>query len=300
MKKMRWTALLAALLMATTLMAGCQAEEKPGNTPVIEDDTPYNGELPLTKEPAKLRVMTHSGFAANMPEPNNDLLYYKETQKATGVEIEWDVVPNDSYTEVLQTKLAAGVDLPDIMNMYVGANVVNAYENDLFLPLDDLIEKYGYWTKKWFADGNEMYKDMWTMADGHIYSIQDYVLPTYNQVVPLYNTKWLEKLGKEVPTTLEEFEELVYAMKGVDFNGNGKDDEIILSGEINNYNTFGYTWGLEMHDGAYGFQTDDGKTVTCDYTDDRYREFLTFSNKLYQDGILDKELMSNTSTMMME
>ena len=293
--------MLAAVLLGS-ICAGCakQEPETPTAQNEVKNSEPYNGEMPISDEPVKLKFMTHSGFAANMPEPSNDLLFYQKLQERTNVEIEWEVITTDAYNEVLQARLSAGVDLPDIMNLYVTSNLLNSYDRGLFLQMDDLIEQYGYYTKQWFADGNEMYRELWTMADGHIYALQDYVLPTYNQVVPMYNTEWLKKLGREVPQTLEEFEALCYAMKGVDFNGNGKDDEIILSGNLQNFNTLGNSFGLEIHDGAYGFQTDDGETVTCDYVNDRYREFLEFSAKLYRDGILDREVTLNTSTMMME
>lgn len=59
-----------------------------GGSAQAEDDTSYNGALSLTEEPEKLRTMARFGFAADLPEHGYDLLYYKKTQRATGVEIE--------------------------------------------------------------------------------------------------------------------------------------------------------------------------------------------------------------------
>ena len=35
------------------------------------------------------------------------------------------------------------------------------------------------------------------------------------------NTKWLERVGKEMPTTMEEFHDVLVAFRDMDANGNG-------------------------------------------------------------------------------
>lgn len=45
-----------------------------------------------------------------------------------------------------------------------------------------------------------------------------------------YNTEWLKELGLDEPTTTEELKEVLIAVKNSDYNGNGKADEIPLTG----------------------------------------------------------------------
>lgn len=49
------------------------------------------------------------------------------------------------------------------------------------------------------------------------------------------NTKWLDQLNMKVPATTEEFKEMLKAFKTKDPNGNGKADEVPLSGSTENF-----------------------------------------------------------------
>ena len=75
-----------------------------------------------------------------------------------------------------------------------------------------------------------------TASDGHIYA-----LPNAEELglgaVPFFwsiNTAWLDELGLEMPTTVEQYHDVLVAFKTQDPNGNGKADEIPLS-FINNW-----------------------------------------------------------------
>lgn len=128
--------------------------------------------------------------------------------------------------------LASG-DLPEII---IGCNIrldqLQILANQgLLLPLDDYIEKYG-------VDSDQVYtaypqiKDLITMLDGKIYGlphVNDCYHCSMAQKMWVYQP-WLDKLGLEVPTTTEEFYQMLKAFKEQDPNGNGEADEIPLSG----------------------------------------------------------------------
>ncbi len=321
-------ALILVLAMIIAMTAGCggqsgqqsSAESKPAESQAASseaakpaesaaseeaapaEEQPYEGQMPISTDGETLTVFTHAGATASFPPPDNELVYYKWLQDQTGITIDWQISPNEQYDEVMKAKLASGVDLPDIINLNKFTNVPDLCTTGLLMPLDDLIDEYGYYLKQWFDDGHQLYRALWSQADGHIYTLSQFNSPTYNQVVPMYNKLWLEQLGMDIPETIDEFKELVYAMKGVDFNGNGKDDEIILTGSNhNNFNHISCWFGLEMCYGQDAFQVgDDGKTVTCDYIDPRYKEMLEFLHQMYEDGILDKEVFSNSYSTIYE
>lgn len=71
-----------------------------------------------------------------------------------------------------------------------------------------------------------------TAPDGNIYA-----LPQINEcyhcdnALKLWiNKAWLDKLGLQLPTTTEEFYQVMKAFKEQDPNGNGKNDELPLTG----------------------------------------------------------------------
>lgn len=50
------------------------------------------------------------------------------------------------------------------------------------------------------------------------------------RISPYVNMYWLEKLGMEMPTNMDEFYEMLVRFKNEDPNGNGKPDEIPMIG----------------------------------------------------------------------
>ena len=68
-----------------------------------------------------------------------------------------------------------------------------------------------------------------TAADGNIYGLPqfDYSIQDVTNDTLIINTEWLEKVGMDMPTTTEEFYQVLKAFKEAgDLNGNGKADEI--------------------------------------------------------------------------
>lgn len=102
------------------------------------------------------------------------------------------------------------------------------------------------------------------------------------------NQKWLDAIGEDVPTTVEELYTVLekFAEAG-DLNGNGVADEIPSIGKDNIYRTdldeFIINAFVYCED-DYFFNVTDGE-VWVPYTTDEYREALIYLNKLYQEGL---------------
>lgn len=109
--------------------------------------------------------------------------------------------------------------------------------------------------------------------------------------VPVINVKWLENLGLEVPTTIDELENVLRAFKEQDANGNGDpNDEIPFTGiglGMDFLSPFGMT---DVYSQRY-LVNDDG-TVRYAYTTEEYKEGIKWAHKLYQDGLIDNELFT--------
>ena len=120
----------------------------------------------------------------------------------------------------------------------------------------------------------------------------------------MFNTKWMEQLGLEVPTTLEEFENVLRTMKAAgDLNGNGEDDEIILGGaELTVfYIALAHAFGIEYLENEYAmFAADENGQVYDQYTTENNKAMLTWLNQMYDEGILDSEITVNKGATMNE
>ena len=96
------------------------------------------------------------------------------------------------------------------------------------LPLQDWIEQYTVNIKQSFIDVPEA-KATLTLPDGNIYT-----LPIIGRQPPIracthINKVWLERIGKDIPTTTDELLEVLKLFKTSDPNQNGEADEIPIT-----------------------------------------------------------------------
>jgi len=79
-----------------------------------------------------LTVATHTGWAALLPPADNELPVYQELERLSGVHIEWENIQVANYAEVMRARLAAAVNLPDVINMSLLGDI-----GQHFPPSDD-------------------------------------------------------------------------------------------------------------------------------------------------------------------
>ncbi|MCM3440274.1 extracellular solute-binding protein [Metabacillus halosaccharovorans] len=101
---------------------------------------------------------------------------------------------------------------------------------------------------------------------------------------------WLEKLGLEVPTTVDEYIEVLKAFTHDDPDGNGKDDTYGISGE-NLYRAFAPFFLAYGVDPDQFMITEDG-TVKYGSTLPEVREVLQILQDLYKEGVIDPRMLS--------
>ena len=222
---MRKLSVIMLVLLSVAILATAQPpQEKPATT-TAPAAAAYTGKLPLSAEKVTLRFATHQGTASAMAKPSNDLPVYQHLEKITNVHIEWEVVPFDTYKEVMSIRLAAGSDLPDILNLNNLGNYAKLATDGIIIPQTDLIKQYGYYINEFFK-GNPGYKAMMTAPDGNIYCVENTVLDSHLSVMPMINKYAMQRVGLGMPTTTAEFTNLLKAFRDKDINGNGQKDEV--------------------------------------------------------------------------
>ena len=313
----RILAVLLTAVMMISLLAGCGDKKTdttkedtkkedtttPSGSGSAGSDAPVNAEHPywLTDEKITLTVTTMDGANNNFEPPNNDDPFWQWMEEQTNVHIEWDIIPNAGYNEVIQTRLAAGTDLSDIINVYNVNNGRNAGQTGILVDMNEYRDCLPNLLK--YFEANPSYEPAVTTGAGEIFTINTVSEPVEGHRFLMYNKLWMDKLGLEIPKTLEDFEKVLYAMKAAgDLNGNGKDDEIILTSQgIRGLNTvIGNAYGMENYYWWNPFQPDANGKVWHEETSDNMRAMLSFENKLYEDGILDPEISSMSANKLSE
>lgn len=237
----------------------------------------------------------------------SELPMSKKLEEDTGIRIEWEEVPTVGLTEKINLMMT-GSDLPDAFWDCISNDMISIYMGqDLLIPVNELEEKYMPNLTKIYEEHPE-YKALATAPDGNRYGFP-YIEEMYGLVrTPgpfLINQDWLDKVGKEMPTTLDEWVDCLRAFKAAgDLNGNGIDDEIpftlgLASTDMYDsydvFNRFCMAFGTPTTSGDERADDNmvviDGK-VQFTVADPAYKETAKFFNQLYEEGLIDVNAFS--------
>lgn len=265
--------------------AGKEEEKK-------EEEVGYS--LPIVKEPLTLRFMKRDAEDPGCSFTTMKPLVWEEYEKKTGIHIEFDVAPNQEYPEKVKLRLAAKEDLPDIIEIPGGqeGTYLAQYLNDgVLIRLNEYIDKYGVYIKKIF-EKYPGYKRNLTLPDGSIVGLGNVDTSKYQYMGPAIRKDWLDKLGLDMPKTLDDYYNVAKAFKEGDPNGNGKQDEVTMSSSdaLFGFYQLGMAYGLFLCTGS-GWSLRDGK-VTYDWISPEAKEFLKFLNKLYKEGLMPADILT--------
>ena len=270
-----------------------------------------DGSLPIIKDPAAFeekygKISMLFINSADRVVPVGELAMVQKWAEDTGVEFDWQSIPGEGAQEKINLMLASGEDLPDAFwNFGDGksGNIVVQYaDQDVFLPTEGLINEYMPNLKK-ILDDHPQYRAEITAPNGHTYGFP-YIEEMYGLVLTggplLINKTWLDQVGKEVPTTVDEWVDCLKAFRdGGDLNGNGEADEIPMASWFGATDSFGSYNMFYRFTGAFGcadsycggnayadhLRLIDGK-VTFTAMDEAFRKTAEFFNMLYNENLI--------------
>lgn len=320
MKKtqLKGMALLLAMIMLLTLFAGCGKESAPvtaeesvvsevvsevqEETPaepeapevasvaeasVVEEPEPEPEVYPLTEELTTLTIyapFTSENTAA--VDDFDDWAAFGIAENTTNIHIEWTQVPTDQYAELCPIMLASGNYADMIFSLNQGYSLTRAYEEELIVDLSEYIYEYA---PNYCGLVDEI-PNGWSRAaseDGTVTAI--YSLNSgSNQQGVLIRGDWLDDLGIEVPETVDEFLDMLYAFKDaygvapLQMSSSTQEGLIFTSA----YDTPGYQISM-FNPGSYWYQVDG--TVNCGLICDGSYETLKIMNQLYEDNIFSRD-----------
>lgn len=227
-------------------------------------------------------------------QEDDDYVMFPILEEQTGIHVELKKYPYAVAEEQIKLQLSTG-DYADCIGGWTlnqNAILTLGVLEGVYIPLEDYFEQYAPNIMKILE--LEGVQETMTAPDGHIYSIP-YVLDAPKvPYMPFINTQWLENLGLEMPTTTEEFREVLRAFKAEDANGNGDpNDEIPFSADPDNKNLslLAGWFGLSVHD-VTGF-TMEGDQLVFGANRDEYKEGMKFLAELYAEGLIDPELFTH-------
>ncbi|MGN9057375.1 extracellular solute-binding protein [Bariatricus sp. HCP28S3_A7] len=300
----RIVAMMLAMGMVVSLTACGGKSTKKLNSGEFQEVDKSELEFPL-KETTTLTGMT--SYPANTESNPNNRTIFKRLQEKTNVEIEWTAIQSDQWGD----KITLNMSNPDTLTDFIftagfgDSDLLKYADQGIIIPLEEYIDAYMPNLSAVFEKYPE-YRTMCTDSEGHIWA-----LPWIEQLgsektaiqtvgnMSFINKKWLDFLGLEVPTTVDEFEQVLIAFRDhaselqAEFNIDGsiipmacivndgdQDPSILING-------FGEGYG-DADKGRHIAVTDDLEVI-CSATQEGYKKGIEWLHSLYAEGLIDPE-----------
>ena len=285
MKLKRMGAILIAFIMGISVMA-C------GNNGAGDEEGDNQSDGPVT-----FTAMVTNADPNNLTSEHAGFKLWQETQ---GIVME---ITDEFTADVAEEKanlVINGGEYPEIIYK-VKLDMNELGSQGIAIPLEDMIKEYMPNLSKRLDELNAWAEI--TAPDGHIYSFPAIGNARFlggSTGILYINQVWLDNLGLERPETMEDFYNVLKAFKEQDANGNGDpNDEIPFNVEQIAETSRGlekllsYMGGMYHYLGQYVSVNDDGEMVYLPYTD-LYREYLEYATKLYEEGLLYEDFITNS------
>lgn len=298
---------LLVMSMSIATLAGCggQSNEETNESnvsqvessaEVIEEDGKVNGLMYAEGLPlVDAGTYGFTLFTDNSSE-TGEFYMLDVLEEQTNVAVTLNYYPYETATERLNLDLNSGDYADSIGGWTLSDNMILTYgvQQGVFIPLEEYFEEYCPNISA-ILDMPGVREEM-TAPDGHIYTIPYVTGDTTVHYSPYINGRWLENVGMTIPTTTEEFEAVLKAFKEQDANGNGNSsDEIPFSADPNNKHIEAMAGWFGMPMNKYGMALL-GDEVVYGGVSQTYREFLSWFNSLYEQGLIDTELFTQDSS----
>lgn len=234
-----------------------------------------------------------------LPEMGRDHVQSQDLAKNFGISFTspqgtWN--GGTQYIQDLQLRIVSG-DIPDLFQPWNGIEFDLASQGAI-ADLTDYLPKYApnLWTS--------VPEEVWDIVranspDGGIY----YIPQVWNNLSNngMIRKDWLDRVGLNVPTTIEEFETVLQAFKEQDANGNGDpNDEIPISGReaLRWWDHLWAPFGVAVIEGYPEWDLYNGE-LTYSAVTPNMKAAVKWITDLYEKGLVDPEVMVNSKKVWM-
>lgn len=292
-------ALTGALLisMAGSMLAGCGGKDEAEPSPAASTapsvastagEAGQDGKASASPITLSIHMLSNHPFDDTWP-------VFVEAAKHTNVSLKGTIAKTvTDKVEAFNLMMASG-NIADIVTNSK-ANMDKFGQEGAFVPLNDLIDKHAPNIKRFLEERPDV-KAVATAADGNMYFLP--FAPDGEAASGWFiRQDWLDELGLEVPTSVDEYYNVLKAFKEQDPNKNNKADEIPYFSRDTNVAAYGLLalWGADK-----GYFLKDDK-IAFGPMEPEYKAGISNVAQWYKEGLIDREIFtrgSNTRDVML-
>jgi putative aldouronate transport system substrate-binding protein len=233
-------------------------------------------------------------------------------EREANVDLEFVVLPSVDYAaKVNLMVMAGGSELPDIItgeqSDFPDSMVYQWAQEGAVIPLTKYYNDPGLSPnlhRQVELAGVNFFSQI-VSPDGEIYGVPFFNQSYLNEYFAkfFYYQPWVEKAGLKLPDTTEEFRIFLQGIKNRDLNGNGRDDEIPLTGQFSltqsNYERwFNWIMNAFVFSGDRWLLTVNNGTVGAAYNTPEWRDGLKYIRGLVAEGLIPIETFTQDANQM--
>ena len=294
---------MAGILLATVsmgMLAGCGSSSGGSSSANISTE---DLSFPLAET---VTITGTISYPSGTEEDPNKRTIFKRLEEETNVHVEWTAISSDQWGDKITLNMANPNTLTDfVFNAgFSNSDLIRYADQGVIIPVEEYIDNNMPNLKAVF-DKYPEYRKMCEDENGHIWALpwieqlgsNKTAIQTVGNNMTYINQKWLDFLGLETPTTVDEFEQVLIAFRDHASelqNEFGIDGSIIPMSCIMNdqdpsllINGFGEGYG-DNDLGQHIAVTDDGKVIST-ATTDGFKKGMEWLNKRYDEGLIDPE-----------
>ncbi|SDD11652.1 putative aldouronate transport system substrate-binding protein [Paenibacillus sp. UNCCL117] len=286
---------LLALTALSVVVGGCSGGSKETtNTPATPTPAAPAAQanygdtgglkLPIVDKPTTLTWMLVSDNA-KLP----DSMVVKEIEKRTGIKLDIQAYSSQTFKDKLKVVVASG-KLPDLFHGLTVAEINKMGAQGALAPINNYLDKLPNF-KKLYVDTAE---NNWVMKSWSDEKNNMYIWPIYglNRDVNhgfLYRKDIFDKHGIKEWTNTEEFYQALKKLK----EAYPQSYPYASKTKENIFRDWAYGWGTGGT-GYPAYYDEKAKTWKLAYTQPEFKDQLDFMKKLYAEGLLDPEFITDT------
>ncbi|MEK3722764.1 extracellular solute-binding protein [Paenibacillus sp. FSL H8-0034] len=267
-KKMTFTAIASTLAFGSLVACAGQG----GNAPsAVATKGPVTFTMTMTGRGTYLETMSNI----------NEDKFVKKLKELTNTNPNIELILQKDYEQKMILKFSSG-DIPDVVmaNSIFGKNLAGGVQSGVFMPLDDLLNKYGQNLLKVIP------KEAWDRVkyQGKIVAIPEFrSIP--NGTSTYIRKDLLEKAGLQTPKTVDEYMNMLRA-----FKKNGASEPFLATDKFGN--------GSDVFFAAYDvlpgqFEFVNGQVLPKFFKTDAMMQAIQVYKTMLDEGLISKEFPSN-------